>query len=441
MQEREQIKNGIPVYSYRNPALHGFYLSLYVRAGSLYECEENSGISHFTEHLLIRNVNRLMGGGLYALLDREGLEFNASTYSDMIQFYITGASEKFEVACRVFPKLLAPLVLSREEIELERRRVRAEIREGDDKTSLGTFSAKILYPAHPLSLPIVGTGSSVSRLSGKRLEAFRRRIVSRGNFFFFLTGNYEEEKIALLLDTAQEILNADDTAPREPASLSGAVSFAPSLPAANGTVALPTGFGRRGSVYVKNADFTMLRFCFDLDMTKVSLPEVDLLYDVLFAGYNSRFFIEMSENRGLFYDINGSVERYPNLGLLYFTYEVKEKDLEESVKISLRILSQMKQDLLAEEEMMKASYVDNAGLLFDDAREFNFTMAYDAHILGLGYRSLAERTAAYRDVTPARLRDVARAVFRPENLTLTMKGNKKRIDKEKLRAMFSVLDA
>lgn len=422
MKENERTKNGITVYSYKNPSLHGFYLALYVRAGSIYEREGNSGISHFTEHLLIRNVNRLLDGGLYALLDREGLEFNASTYSDMIQFYITGASEKLDLACRIFPKLLSPFVLDKEEIELERRRVRAEIREGDDKTSLGTFTSKLLYPSHPLSLPIVGTGSSVSRLSGKKLEEFRRRIFSRGNFFFFLTGNYEEACISVLLDTASELPLAED---------------APSV----GTVPLPENFCHRGGVYVKNADFTMLRFCFDLDMTKVTLPEVDLLYDILFAGYNSRFFIEMSENRGLFYDINGSVERYPNLGLLYFTYEVKEKDLEESVGISMRILSEMKKTLLPEAEMMKASYVDNAGLLYDDAREFNFTMAYDAHILGLGYRSLADRTEAYRAVTPERLREVARTVFRPENLTLTMKGNKKKIDKERLRAMFSLLDA
>ena len=421
MKEEKKSKNGISVYSYQNPSLHGFYLSLYVRAGSLYETEENSGISHFTEHALIRNVNRLMGGELYALLDREGLEFNASTYSDMIQFYITGATEKFSVACDILPRLLEPLVLSPAEIELERRRVRAEIRESDDRTSLGTFSVKLLYPSHPLSLPIVGTGSSVSRLSGKKLEEFRHRMFSRGNFFFFLTGNFSQEGVDRLLDAAGAIPLAEGT------------SF-------DGTVPLPQGFGRRGGVYVKNADFTMLRFHFDLDMTKVTLPEVDLLYDVLFAGYNSRFFIEMSENRGLFYDINGTVERYPNLGLLYFTYEVKEKDIAESVKIAMRILSEMKTVPLPEDGMMKASYVDNAGLLFDDAGESNFTMAYDAHILGLGYRSSEERVEAYRRVTPQRLSEVAKTVFRPENLTLTIKGNKKKIDTAALRELFSLLD-
>ena len=106
----------------------------------------------------------------------------------------------------------------------------------------------------------------------------------------------------------------------------------------------------------------------------------------------------------------------------------------------MRILSEMKTVPLPEDGMMKASYVDNAGLLFDDAGESNFTMAYDAHILGLGYRSSEERVEAYRRVTPQRLSEVAKTVFRPENLTLTIKGNKKKIDTAALRELFSLLD-
>lgn len=419
--EHQKSENGITVYSYQNPAAHGFFLSLFARGGSLYESERESGISHFVEHVAIRNVHRLMEGELYALLDREGLEFNASTYSDMLQFYISGAREKLPIACKILPRLLSPLVLSSEEVELERRRIRAEIREGDDRTSLGTFTAKLLYPNHPLSRPILGTGSSIARISLRALEGWRRRLFAKESFFFFLTGNYRDADTDLLLEEACEHYREG----AEPLSLS---------------LSRPPAFGRRGGVFLKNADFTMLRFSFDLDMKKITIPEADILYDVLLAGYNSPFFIEMSENRGLFYDLNGSVERYPDLGLLYFTYEVKEKDLLAALSLTLRLLARTKEVCFSEGEMMKASYVDNAYMLYDDARELNFTMAYDAHILGLGYTSLEERIEAYRSVTPERLREVARTVFRTGNLTLTVKGNKKKIDLEAVREMLALLD-
>jgi len=93
-------KNGIRIYSIENPAQHGFFLSLFVRAGSIYEREEESGITHFLEHVAIRNIHYLMGGELYALLDRYGLEFNASTFNEMVQFYISGAKENFSKAAK-----------------------------------------------------------------------------------------------------------------------------------------------------------------------------------------------------------------------------------------------------------------------------------------------------------------------------------------------------
>jgi D-arabinose 1-dehydrogenase-like Zn-dependent alcohol dehydrogenase len=71
--------------------------------------------------------------------------------------------------------------------------------------------------------------------------------------------------------------------------------------------------------------------------------------------------------------------------------------------------------------MMKAGYVTNAGLLYDEARELNFTMAYDNHIMSAGYSCVEERAEKYKAVTPERIRQVAELVFKPENLTLALK--------------------
>ena len=51
-------KNGVEIYDYKNPASHSFFISLFVRAGSMHERE--SGITHLLEHAAIRNVAALM---------------------------------------------------------------------------------------------------------------------------------------------------------------------------------------------------------------------------------------------------------------------------------------------------------------------------------------------------------------------------------------------
>ncbi|MBQ1260811.1 MAG: insulinase family protein, partial [Clostridia bacterium] len=79
-----KTKNGINIYGIKNPAQHGFYISLFLRAGIMYEAADEVGITHFLEHILIRNVNRVMNGRLYETCDRYGIEFNASTYAEMV---------------------------------------------------------------------------------------------------------------------------------------------------------------------------------------------------------------------------------------------------------------------------------------------------------------------------------------------------------------------
>ena len=418
--ERERCivaENGIKIYGYRNAALHSFFISLFVRAGSMYETERDAGITHFLEHVAIRNVNYLMGGSLYPTLDREGIEFNASTFSEMIQFYVSGSSEKIFSGAEILSRLFSPISLPSAEIAAERERIKAEIRESDDKSSLSTFAAGLVYEGTSLARSITGTAGTVSRITRARLEAYRRSVFTPENLFVYVTGAFTDE------------------------DLEGIARLIGSAPVFSGErheniAPVCEKFGKReGKAAVKNADFTMVRLNFDLDMSRASSSECDIIYDILLGGYNSRFFIEMSERRGLCYDVTGSVERYKNIGSLAITYEVKEAKLYESVELSLGLLTSLATAPLSESDIMKAGYVTNAKMLYDDPRDTNFTFAYDNHVMSEGYKSIEERAELYGKITPERICEVADTVFRPENLTLTVKGKKKRIDTERLEGI------
>ena len=176
MEKRYEARSGINVYTYKNPALHGFCLSLFVRAGVMYESEGERGITHFLEHVMVRNVNKIRSGGLYPTLDKRALEFNASTYAEMVQFYVSGAKENFAVATDIITSLFEPITLSKSEIDTERRRIKAEIREADDKNSLAGFTAEVVFEGTSLGTSILGTNKSVDAINRTRLEEYRRRV-------------------------------------------------------------------------------------------------------------------------------------------------------------------------------------------------------------------------------------------------------------------------
>ncbi len=416
-EEKRVLKNGVSLYSIKNPSSHSFFISLFLKAGAIYEEPNESGITHFLEHITIRNVNSVMGGGLYTLLDRHGIEFNASTYSEMVQFYLSGASANFAVATEVISKLYSEIALSAEEISAERGRIKAEIRENDEKNSIVGISNSAVHAGTSLAGSITGTLGSVSGITKHRLENYRKKVFTSENIFLYVTGCFTEGD----LDRLAELVGAWELGEGEKKENIAPVS---------------KKFGRReGKITFKSADFTMLRFNFDMDISKVTLPETDLIYDILFGGYNSRFFIEMSEKRGLLYDISGNVERYKNIGTLAFSYEVRGDMIYDAVQLSLDILYDISNRILTEEECMKAGYVDNAEMLCDDNRDLNFTFAYDNHIMSEGYKTLSERAARYKAVAPEDIRRAARVIFAPENLTLAVKGNKKRIDTDRLEKL------
>lgn len=418
MSECEKVrktKNGVSIYSYKNPALHSFYISAFIKAGCMYEDERLSGITHFLEHAVIRNVNKLYGMRLYGLLDRKGIEFNASTYSEMVQFYVSGASSNFDTGSEIIAKILSPIVLDKSEIDAERKRIKAEIRESDDKNSLASFTGKIVFEGTSLASSIIGTNAAIDRITQKRLEEYRREVCAPENIFFYVTGSFTDadlDSLAQLIEMAE-------------------LSSAPEI--RDNTAPVPEKFGKRaGGVFVKSADFTMARFTFDIDMTRVSFAECDLLYDILLSGYDSPLFIEMSEKRGLFYDINGALERYRNIGTLNFSFELKGKNLAEATELVVDVLNRIKRGEGIGRECMRAGYVDNAYMLYDDCRELNFTFAYDNHIIGASYRSVEERKKRYSDITEADICRAAREIFKASNLTLTVKGDKKSINTEKI---------
>jgi predicted Zn-dependent peptidase len=412
--------NGVRVYTYKNETLHGFHLSLFFKAGLIYEDLSELGITHFFEHVAIRNVNRLMNGSLYRELDRLAVEFNASTYSEMCQFYTGGAADSLPFCASLITKLFCPIILDKSEIDAERKRIKAEIRESDDKGSLSFISNEAVHKNTALAFSILGNLQSVGKITKNRLETYRRKITCRENVFFYLTGNFQDADVKTLITEIEkyEIASGeicDNTAP---------VSH--------------YFFNRDKSdtqIVIKNSQNTSVRFSFDIDMTKISMPEGDLIYDTLFNGYSSPFFIKMSEEEGLFYDITTSSERYKNIGTLSLSFEIKEKELLFALEMALSIFASFKNTPIKNEDMMKAQYVKNAGLLLDDARELAFTFAYDNHMMDNSYRDVASRSKAYDEITPERFLKCAREIIKKENLTLAVKCNKKKISKEKIKEL------
>ncbi len=399
-------KNGIPIYSYVNDTQHAFYISLFLRAGSMHESESDAGITHFLEHIAIRNINHIMGGELYRMLDRYGLDFNAATYSHLVHFHISGARSHFKSAAEIISKLFLPITLPKSEIDAERERIRAEMHEEREGTTLRAFTQKELFADTSLARSIMGTPRTVTKITRTRLEKYRERIMTTENSFLYVTGAVTNKELEYLSELVGEYKLGEGVRN---------TNLAP----------IPSDFGKRDAkIAIKKSDYISVRLSFDVDMSRVSLPELDLLYEQLLGGYSSEMFLELSEHRGLVYDISGSIQDYKNIAIFSISYEVSFAYFYEALAGVVAILADFKKIPLSRDKFFNAAYIDNQMNLLDDDGELNFTLAQDNHISELGYSTLECRREAYSAVTPERLLSVSRLIFTRDNLTVTVKGKK-----------------
>lgn len=420
MEEKFTAKNNIDIFCYPNHNTHSFCLSLYIKAGALYEGDGENGITHFLEHIFFRNINRLMGGNMYKELDKLGLCFNGATYKEFVQLYITGSPRRFRAALDIMLRTFEPIALPAKEIGTERQRVKAEIREADEMKTLDYFTGTYVWKGTALSRTIAGKRGDINRFTGKKTEDYRKKIFTYDNLFFYITGNVSRNDMEYAkMRIGDKELRNESLCRRNCAPV-------------------PEAFGKRGpEIAVKSGKEAAVQFSYDFVTEKYVSAELSLLYDILFSGENSLIHQELSEKRGLIYSYTSTLEKYRNIGRICFGYEVEAKDLYLSVEIVKCGLGRLTGDIGERLSMVLPEYTDNAYMLYDDNEDFNWNRAYENHIMDDRTSGIEEDIAAFKGVKAERIEAMAKEIFTGGNLVFTAKGDVKQIDKERIRNILS----
>ncbi len=413
--------NGIPIYCYSNMNVSGFSLSLYLRAGSMFESGEENGSTHFFEHAVFRHLNKLYNGRLYEMIDACGLSFEASTGVKYVEFNITGVAGRFGMASRVLSDVFTPFTLTQAELRPEKGRVKAEIREEDSASSFEHFCAEAIWQGTSLSNTVSGTAGGVDRIGVKRLKSLQQELLSTENLFFYAAGHVSSADIEMLA----RLLEIEPTSHAQ---------------LRRNVAPVPPSFGRReGNVHVKNSPFTSVCMSFDCSATVRSLPALYLAWDMLYSGEMSILHHRLSERSGLIYSFDGYIEAYDNLSLITLTYDVRADKLYQSVEEAILAFASVAE--LAEKHLpyVLPAYTDNAPLLRDTPSSLTSTFGYEGHILSQGYRSVEERSETFCAVSASDIEQLAASTFRASALTLAVKANKSKLDTERLLRLFELL--
>ena len=92
------LENGVKVVLHKVPETKTMSCGIWIGQGSTYETNENNGLSHLVEHLLINpeNGSNSEFEKLMRRVSAEGVIYNAATTKEYTCFHFTGLKETFE---------------------------------------------------------------------------------------------------------------------------------------------------------------------------------------------------------------------------------------------------------------------------------------------------------------------------------------------------------
>lgn len=192
-------------------------------------------------------------------------------------------------------------------------------------------------------------------------------------------------------------------------------------------------FNRDGSVIVKNdSTWHYIEIGFDIASQKYSGGVYDVLYALLFKGDIALVNNYLSEDNPFMYSFGSTFEQYDNIGNMNFKFEVDKDMLLPAINTIIEMLDAVKRGDFNFEANLKAE-LWNMELEYDNPDDLNWSMAYNNHILKTEVINYSRgKFGRLENITKEQVIEAAKDIFRLSNMTVAVRGNKKKIKTDEL---------
>lgn len=406
MYQRTVLDNGLRIITTPMPGVRSICIFCFLGAGSIYEAEEEAGLSHFVEHLLFKGTERRpTSKDIAETIERVGGLFNGGTSKEATMYWVKVARPHFGLALDLVVDMLRHSTFAPQDIERERQVIIEELNESLDSPHhrVSMLIDEVVWPDQPMGRDVIGTKESVAALSRDMLLAYVDEQYVAGNAVVSVAGDISPEEAVSAVDAA----------------LGGWPRGRPRSPH-------PTNNAQTGPrLRTEKKEAEQAHLCVALHGLPISHPDrftLDLLNVVLGEGMSSRLFLEIREKRGLTYDIYSYVHHFLDSGALAIYAGVDPAQLRATIDAVMEQLRLLK-DEVAEAELSKAKEYAKGRLLLRMEDSRNVASWTGGQELLTGHIFTVDEMVAIVDAIKAEdLKRVARELLVTESLNLAVVG-------------------
>lgn len=406
---RDEIKKsvlptGLRIVTERMPHVRTAAMGIWVNAGSRYEPPALHGISHFLEHIFFKGTAKRSALEIAQAADEIGGQMNAFTDREQTVFYVKVLSAHFERAVEIVSDMLLNSMFAAEAIERERQVVTEEIKSYEDSPDelVQDLFAQTVWNGHPLGRPVIGTLSTVNRLTRDDLTRYVNQFYRPGNVVISVAGDVDHDQVV-------------DVLGRYLGQWQGAVTpVAPDPPRPQSDVA--TRMKETEQVHICLGTQGLAQG----DEARYTLSVLDHL---LGGGMSSRLFQEIREKRGLVYTIASYSSSYRDGGLFVIYAGMSPDAGPEVIRLTLDEVEKMKLALVDPTELSRAKESLKGSLMLSlESTGSRMSILARSEIYHGRQITLDELISKVDAVKAEDLRAMANSLFRPRLLSMAAIG-------------------
>jgi predicted Zn-dependent peptidase len=402
-----RLPNGVRVLSEELADLSSVTVGIWVENGSRYESGEQAGISHFLEHLFFKGTEKRTASQIAEEIDGVGGVINAFTTKEYTCYYAKVLPEYLPLALDVLGDIFLHSRFAEEEIDRERSVILQEISQAEDTPDdyVHDLFGLAFWPGHPLSRPVAGSAATVGPLR-------------REHFLRFLEARYRPDRV--ILSAAGRVRHDElvEVAERTFGGLRGSSAAdqrQPPEPRA--------GF----SVHAKALE--QVHICLGSPGLAQGDPDryaAHVLNQALGGGMSSRLFQEVRERRGKAYTVYSFLPSFHDGGYLGVYVGTSPEWAREVIEVIQEEAGKLAAEGLGPEELARTrTQIKGSLLLGLETSDSRMGRIARNEIYFQRDVTLEEIAKAVDAVTNEHVVRVARRIFRPGTLAVTVLGDLK----------------
>ncbi len=378
-----------------------------VATGSRYETQENSGISHFLEHLMFKGTAKRPGTlDISYELDSIGADYNAFTTKEYTGYYVKCASDKINTALDVISDIFQNSKFDAQEMDKERGPIKEEINMYFDIPARHVMELfdQLIYGDHPLGWNVAGKKEIIDALRREDIvEYFNTHYFAKSTLVCIagnITPDTAEEKVANYLNNIRE---------------AEIIKPIPALEDQNEP---------RLKIFNKKTDQTHINLGFRAySRLHPKLEALEAMSFILGSGMSSRLFVEVRQKLGLAYRVGSGATSYNETGDFSTFAGLNNDNLLDALKVILREHKKLVQEPVSEQELQRTKDYAKGRLAIGLETSDAYASFYGEQEL-LENRMLTpeERLEKVMAVTREDIQEVAEDILKPEKLNLAVIG-------------------